>query len=47
LWIAKDLKKQIITGEKMLLYQAVEQFKIWTGKEAPVEVMAKALNRNL
>jgi shikimate dehydrogenase len=40
---AEKLGKTIITGEKMLLYQAVEQFKIWTEKEAPVEVMREAL----
>lgn len=40
---AEKAGKEIITGEKMLLYQAVEQFKIWTGEEAPVEVMREAL----
>lgn len=36
-------KKPCITGDKMLLYQAMEQFKIWTAREAPMEVMRKAL----
>lgn len=40
---AEGLGKKIITGEKMLLYQAVAQFEIWTGDEAPVEVMKEAL----
>ena len=44
---AKKLKKHIITGDKMLFYQAIEQFKIWTGKEAPALVMKEALNRSL
>ena len=44
---AKKLKKHIITGDKMLYYQALEQFKIWTGKEAPALVMKDALNRCL
>lgn len=40
---AERLKKKIITGDKMLLFQAAEQFQIWTGEKAPVEVMKKAL----
>ena len=45
--MAEDLEKQVITGEKMLLYQAAEQFKIWTGEEAPIEVMSEALMRSI
>ena len=44
---AKKLGKKIITGERMLLFQAVEQFKIWTEKEAPVRIMREALEKNL
>ncbi|MBL4695065.1 shikimate dehydrogenase [Candidatus Gracilibacteria bacterium] len=44
---AEAAGKEIITGEKMLLYQAVEQFKIWTDQEAPVEVMREALTNAL
>lgn len=40
---ARDLGVKTITGDKMFLYQAVEQFKLWTGKEAPVEVMRRVL----
>jgi len=40
---AKKLGIKYISGEKMLLYQAAEQFKLWTELEAPVEVMKKAL----
>ncbi|MBN2096039.1 shikimate dehydrogenase [Candidatus Peregrinibacteria bacterium] len=32
-----------ISGERMLLHQAVGQFELWFGKKAPVEVMEKAL----
>lgn len=45
--IAEAKGKEIITGEKMLLYQAVEQFKIWTGQEAPVKAMQDALDNSL
>ena len=44
---AERLGINIVTGEKMLLYQAIEQFKIWTDKEAPVEIMRKSLERSL
>jgi len=32
-----------LSGLDMLLFQGVAQFEIWTGKEAPVEVMRSAL----
>ncbi|MDJ0623473.1 MAG: shikimate dehydrogenase [Desulfocapsaceae bacterium] len=32
-----------INGLEMLLYQGAAQFEIWTGREAPVEVMRQAL----
>ncbi len=34
---------RIIRGTEMLLYQAASQFEFWTGRQAPVEVMKKAL----
>ena len=34
-----------VHGLEMLLYQGVEQFEIWTGRKAPVEVMREALMR--
>ena len=40
---AKLANATIISGIKMLLYQGVENFKIWTGLEAPVDLMEKAL----
>jgi len=33
-------------GLAMLVAQAAEQFKLWTGRDAPVDVMKKALNIN-
>lgn len=44
---ASEVGCKIITGDKMLLYQACEQFKLWTGKCAPVEVIREALEMNL
>ena len=32
-----------VSGLEMLLYQGIAQFGIWTGKEAPVEVMRQTL----
>lgn len=43
--IAKTLGKKIITGDKMLLYQAERQFEIWTGEKAPAEIMEKELKK--
>ncbi|WP_407374427.1 shikimate dehydrogenase [Methanobrevibacter sp.] len=36
-----------VYGIKMLLYQGVESFKIWTGREPPVDVMENALKQYL
>ena len=36
-----------VYGIKMLLYQGAESFKIWTGREAPIDVMEKALRKTL
>ena len=36
-----------VYGIKMLLYQGAESFKIWTGVDAPVDVMEKALRDTL
>jgi shikimate dehydrogenase len=33
-----------LQGKWMLIYQAIEQFKIWTGKDAPVDVMEEAFD---
>lgn len=34
-------------GEQMLVHQAAKAFELWTGKEAPVDVMMAALRRSL
>lgn len=36
-----------ICGIKMLLYQGAESFKIWTGCDAPVDVMEEALRKTI
>lgn len=36
-----------VYGIKMLLYQGVESFKIWTGQNPPVDVMEDALIKTL
>ena len=38
---------QIANGVGMLLYQAGEQFRIWTGEEPPLHVMAAAVGLDL
>ena len=40
---AEKAGAKTISGVKMLIYQGVESFKIWTGIEPPVEVFKKAL----
>lgn len=40
---AKELECTIVEGYKVSLYQAAYQFQLYTGKEAPVEVMKEAL----
>lgn len=40
---AKELGHKASGGLSMLLYQGVESFEIWTGKDAPIGVMKKAL----
>jgi shikimate dehydrogenase len=45
--IAQRLGKKIVTGDRMLLHQAVVQFEIWTGVKAPIEEMEKSLLESL
>jgi shikimate dehydrogenase len=40
---AKKAGAKTVSGLKMLVYQGAEAFKIWTGEDAPVDVMEKAL----
>ena len=42
---AKDLGHKASGGLSMLLYQGAESFEIWTGENAPVDVMKKALGQ--
>jgi len=44
---AQKANCQVITGEKMFLYQGIKQFEIWTGEKAPIEFMQKALMKKL
>lgn len=44
---AEKAGAEIISGERMLLFQACGQFEIWFGKNAPVDAMEKALYENL
>lgn len=49
LWISKTKQKGInsYNGVSMLLFQAVEAFTLWTGKEAPISVMQSAITQEL
>ncbi len=42
---AKELGYRASGGLSMLLYQGAESFEIWTGENAPVDVMRKALGQ--
>jgi shikimate dehydrogenase len=44
---AKKRGAKLLSGLGMLLYQGVIAFEIWTGKEAPVAVMKKALTMQI
>lgn len=44
---AEEAGADTVDGAWMLVYQGVEAFEIWTGREAPVEVMNEALRREL
>lgn len=44
---AKEKGAQVILGYEMLLYQGVEQFKLYTGFEAPVDAMRQVLVKSL
>jgi shikimate dehydrogenase len=42
---AKEKGCKVSNGLGMLLYQGVRSFKLWTGQDAPLEVMRQALNQ--
>ena len=44
---AKNAKCDVITGDRMLIYQGMRQFKLWTGKEADFRLMESALIERL
>ncbi len=44
---AKQIGAKVIFGYEMLLYQGVEQFKLYTGFDAPIETMRKTLIKSL
>lgn len=44
---AKKANAKVVYGIKMLLYQGAESFKIWTGHDAPTDVMEKVLRQTL
>jgi len=44
---AREAGCETLGGAEMLVAQAAEQFRLWTGRDAPVEVMQQALRRAL
>ena len=47
LTLAKHIGAKTANGLNMLLYQGMLSFKIWTGKDAPQDVMWQALQGEL
>jgi len=45
--IAKEAGANTIGGLPMLVYQGAASFKMWTGREAPLDIMIKAANQAL
>lgn len=43
LQMAKNAGCKVMNGELMLLYQGAESFKIWTGKDMPIDKVKKVL----
>ena len=44
---AAEVGAATLNGTGMLLYQAAEQFKMWTGRDAPIAAMAAAVGLDL
>jgi shikimate dehydrogenase len=42
---ARKIGAKTIGGKWMLIHQAAEQIRLWTGREAPIEVLAEAFDR--
>ena len=47
LCLAQKLGLKTIEGIDMLVFQGAKAFEIWTGKEAPVEIMKQKALENL
>ncbi len=45
--MARKAKCSVITGDRMLIYQAIGQFKIWTGQEPSFKSMESALIKQI
>ena len=45
LFEAKKMGKVVIPGYKMALYQAMEQFRLYTGKNPPLDIILKKINK--
>ncbi len=40
---ARERECITVSGLKMLVYQGVAQFEIWTGRKAPIDIMQRAI----
>ena len=45
--VADEAGAQVLNGTGMLLFQAAEQFKMWTGRDAPVQAMGAAVGLDI
>ncbi|WP_419911190.1 shikimate dehydrogenase [Candidatus Poriferisodalis sp.] len=45
--VADEAGAQFLNGTGMLLFQAAEQFKMWTGRDAPVRAMGAAVGLDI
>ena len=44
---ARAAGARVANGLSMLLYQGAKALEIWTGRQPPLEIMRKALERNV
>jgi shikimate 5-dehydrogenase len=42
IWSAEKNNKKFVTGDKMLLHQAANQFYLWTNKKMPFKIIEDA-----
>jgi len=45
--LARERGSQVVTGVDMFLRQAALQFKLYTGRDAPIDLMRSVLHRKL